>query len=191
MLLKVDCLPNAVGKQPSITLIYLGRKCTLNWWWWWWWSQLIYIWARLYMSQLYMSQTNTVSTLQNLWPVVRPMILSWKWPLYTFSKLQRAMFSTLENHRDGGFGNKRTYLNTICLSFFVSTVSGFTCTTFTIFCLIIKQILQFFSNCSYLIVTYILLYQCNLLGWGFIANQGLYQCEQIYLLIYIYLFDLY
>ena len=28
MLLKVDCLPNAVGKQPSIPLIYLGRKWT-------------------------------------------------------------------------------------------------------------------------------------------------------------------
>ena len=26
MLLKVDCLPNAVRKQPSIPLIYLGRK---------------------------------------------------------------------------------------------------------------------------------------------------------------------
>ena len=38
MLLKVDCLPNAVGKQPSIPLIYLGRKWTLNWWWWWWWD---------------------------------------------------------------------------------------------------------------------------------------------------------
>ena len=25
MLLKVDCLPNAVGKQPSIPLIYLGN----------------------------------------------------------------------------------------------------------------------------------------------------------------------
>ena len=37
MLLKVDCLPNAVGKQPSIPLIYLGRKWTLNRWWWWWW----------------------------------------------------------------------------------------------------------------------------------------------------------
>ena len=37
ILLKVDCLPNAVGKQPSIPLIYLGRKWTLNWWWWWWW----------------------------------------------------------------------------------------------------------------------------------------------------------
>ena len=37
MLLKIDCLPNAVGKQPSIPLIYLGRKWTLNWWWWWWW----------------------------------------------------------------------------------------------------------------------------------------------------------
>ena len=35
MLLKVDCLPNAVGKQQSIPLIYLGRKWTLNWWWWW------------------------------------------------------------------------------------------------------------------------------------------------------------
>ena len=34
MLLKVDCLPYAVGKQPSIPLIYLGRKWTLNWWWW-------------------------------------------------------------------------------------------------------------------------------------------------------------
>ena len=32
-----SCLPNAVGKQPSIPLIYLGRKWTLNWWWWWWW----------------------------------------------------------------------------------------------------------------------------------------------------------
>ena len=30
MLLKVDCLPNAVGKQPSIPLIHLGRKRTLN-----------------------------------------------------------------------------------------------------------------------------------------------------------------
>ena len=30
MLLKVDCLPNAVVKQPSIPLIYLGRKWTLN-----------------------------------------------------------------------------------------------------------------------------------------------------------------
>ena len=29
-LLYVDCLPNAVGKQPSIPLIYLGRKWTLN-----------------------------------------------------------------------------------------------------------------------------------------------------------------
>ena len=37
MLLKVDRLPNAVGKQPSMPLIYLGRKWTLNWWWWWWW----------------------------------------------------------------------------------------------------------------------------------------------------------
>ena len=37
MLLKVDCLPNTVGKQSSINLIYLGRKWTLNWWWWWWW----------------------------------------------------------------------------------------------------------------------------------------------------------
>ena len=36
MLLKVDCLPNAVGKQPSMPLIYFGRKWTLNWWWWWW-----------------------------------------------------------------------------------------------------------------------------------------------------------
>ena len=41
MLLKVDCLPNAVGKQPSIPLIYLGRKWTLNWWWWWWWYFLM------------------------------------------------------------------------------------------------------------------------------------------------------
>ena len=29
MLLKVDCLPNAVGKQPSIPFIDLGRKWTL------------------------------------------------------------------------------------------------------------------------------------------------------------------
>ena len=29
MLLK-DCLPNAVGKQPSIPLINLGRKWTLS-----------------------------------------------------------------------------------------------------------------------------------------------------------------
>ena len=34
MLLKVDCLPNAVGKQLSIPLIYLGRKWMFNWWWW-------------------------------------------------------------------------------------------------------------------------------------------------------------
>ena len=26
MLLKADCLPNTVGKQPSIPLIYLGKK---------------------------------------------------------------------------------------------------------------------------------------------------------------------
>ena len=30
MLVKVDCLPNAVGKQLSIPLINLGRKWTLN-----------------------------------------------------------------------------------------------------------------------------------------------------------------
>ena len=35
MLLKVDCLPNAVGKQPSIPLINLGRKWTLGRWCWW------------------------------------------------------------------------------------------------------------------------------------------------------------
>ena len=36
VLLKVDCLPDAVGKQPTIPLINLERKWTLNWWWWWW-----------------------------------------------------------------------------------------------------------------------------------------------------------
>ena len=36
VLLKVDCLPDAVGKQPSIPSINLERKWTLNWWWWWW-----------------------------------------------------------------------------------------------------------------------------------------------------------
>ena len=30
MLLKVDCLPNAVGKQPSIPLICLGRRWTFK-----------------------------------------------------------------------------------------------------------------------------------------------------------------
>ena len=30
MLLKGDCRPNAVGKQPSILLIDLGRKWTFN-----------------------------------------------------------------------------------------------------------------------------------------------------------------
>ena len=30
MLLKVNCLPNAVGKQPSIPLNNLGRKWTLK-----------------------------------------------------------------------------------------------------------------------------------------------------------------
>ena len=30
MLLNVDCIPNAVGKQPSILLINLGRKWPLN-----------------------------------------------------------------------------------------------------------------------------------------------------------------
>ena len=29
-LLKVGCLPYAVGKQPSIPLIYLGKTWTLN-----------------------------------------------------------------------------------------------------------------------------------------------------------------
>ena len=33
-LLKVGCLPYAVGKQPSIPLINLERTWTLNWWWW-------------------------------------------------------------------------------------------------------------------------------------------------------------
>ena len=35
-LLKVGCLPYAVGKQLSIPLINLGRTWTLNWRWWWW-----------------------------------------------------------------------------------------------------------------------------------------------------------
>ena len=35
------CLPNAVGKQPSIPLINLGRKWMLNWWWWWSWTTLV------------------------------------------------------------------------------------------------------------------------------------------------------
>ena len=48
MLLKVDCLPNAVGKQPSIPLIYLGRKWTLNWWWWWWWWWSLGNWSPLH-----------------------------------------------------------------------------------------------------------------------------------------------
>ena len=30
LVLNVDCPPNAVGKQPSILLIDLGRKWTLN-----------------------------------------------------------------------------------------------------------------------------------------------------------------
>ena len=37
ILLKVDCLHDAVGKQPLVPLINFGRKWTLNWWWWWWW----------------------------------------------------------------------------------------------------------------------------------------------------------
>ena len=36
VLLKVGCPPYAVGKQPSIPLIDLGRIWTLSWWWWWW-----------------------------------------------------------------------------------------------------------------------------------------------------------
>ena len=32
--LKVGCLSCAVGKQPSIPLINLGRTWTLKWWWW-------------------------------------------------------------------------------------------------------------------------------------------------------------
>ena len=52
MLLKVDCLPNAVGKQPSIPLIYLGRKWTLNWWWWWWWTFLLYVYGIVYITAL-------------------------------------------------------------------------------------------------------------------------------------------
>ena len=35
--LKDGCLPCAVGKQPFIPLISLGKTWTLNWWWWWWW----------------------------------------------------------------------------------------------------------------------------------------------------------
>ena len=31
--LKIGCLPNAVGKQPSLPLIDLGRKWILSWWW--------------------------------------------------------------------------------------------------------------------------------------------------------------
>ena len=46
MLLKVDCLPNAVWNQPSIPLIYFGRKWTLNWWWWWWWCPLQIFWKK-------------------------------------------------------------------------------------------------------------------------------------------------
>ena len=57
MLLKVDCLPNAVGKQPSIPLIYLGRKWTLNWWWWWWWSVII-VWVGATMSHFAKCNTN-------------------------------------------------------------------------------------------------------------------------------------
>ena len=30
---RADCLPYAVGKQPSIPLINLGRKWMLKWWW--------------------------------------------------------------------------------------------------------------------------------------------------------------
>ena len=38
MLLKIDCLSNAVGEQPhTIPLINFGRKWALSWWWWWWW----------------------------------------------------------------------------------------------------------------------------------------------------------
>ena len=33
-LLHAGYLPYAVGKQPSIPLINLGRKWTLKWWWW-------------------------------------------------------------------------------------------------------------------------------------------------------------
>ena len=45
MLLKVDCLLNAVGKQPSIFLIDLGRKWMLGCWWWWWWSVSNVFWT--------------------------------------------------------------------------------------------------------------------------------------------------
>ena len=52
---KDDCLPKAVGKQPSIPLIYLGRKWTLNWWWWWWWwpRQISSTFGRLPLAVLY------------------------------------------------------------------------------------------------------------------------------------------
>ena len=42
VLLKVGCLPYVVGKQPSISLINLGRKWTLSWWWWW----IRYSWSK-------------------------------------------------------------------------------------------------------------------------------------------------
>ena len=63
MLLKVDCLPNAVGKQPSIPLINLGRTWTLNWWWWWWPSLLI---PGSWMMLLASLQTDCLSKLQTL-----------------------------------------------------------------------------------------------------------------------------
>ena len=56
MLLTVDCLPNAVGKQPSIPLIYLGRKWTLNWWWWWWWWHHIVLFAEYLIEAMIVSQ---------------------------------------------------------------------------------------------------------------------------------------
>ena len=54
MLLKVDCLLNAFGKQPFILLSNLGRKWTLSWWWWWWWwSILTWTWACLFSDNVF------------------------------------------------------------------------------------------------------------------------------------------
>ena len=68
-LLKVGCLPDAVGKQPSIPLINLGRTWTLNWWWWWWYNDIRGSPASV-VNQHYMLVFNLKSTIVSLYNVM-------------------------------------------------------------------------------------------------------------------------
>ena len=91
MLLKADCLPNAVGKQPSIPLIYLGRKWTLNWWWWWWWMVL----SRLYYCNRLLSSARFVRGLGSHSPSGASQPPSLYWPQKIVKKSQKYIAASL------------------------------------------------------------------------------------------------